>query len=63
MQETKCKQVPFEVIEVWYNDIYTPYTFKPTSNDSELNYAIKIGNEVFLLGDSNQGIHICDFHD
>ena len=31
----KYKVVPFEVVEVWYNDIYTPYV---SSSHSEFSY-------------------------
>lgn len=56
----KSNHVNFEVIEVWYNSIYEPYTYKPTTKQSERHYAIKIGNDVFLLGQENYGIYICD---
>ena len=56
----KYKVVPFEVVEVWYNDIYTPYTLKPTRKDSKKEYAIKIGNTFFQLGDAESSLYICD---
>lgn len=55
------KTVKFEVVELWYNDIYTPYTLVPESEDSTKNYAIKIGDDFFLLGDTNCAIHVCDY--
>ena len=55
------KSVNFEVVELWYNDIYTPYTLVPEGEDSTRNYAIKIGDDFFLLGDENASIHICDY--
>lgn len=54
--------VPFEVVELWYNDIYTPYTITPLSEDSIRNYAIKIGDDFFLLGDTNDAIFVCEYH-
>lgn len=60
MTKKPYKTVDFEVIEIWYNDIYTPYTFKPLSNKSTKEYAIKVGNDVFQLGVSEHGLHICD---
>ena len=39
----KAKTVAFEVVELWCNDIYTPYTMVPESEESVRNYAIKIG--------------------
>ena len=56
----KYKVVPFEVVEIWYNDIYTPYTLKPTRKDSKKEYAIKIGDSFFLLGDPESSLYICD---
>ena len=55
------KSVNFEVVELWYNDIYTPYTLAPESEDSTRNYAIKIGDDFFLLGDTNDAVHVCDY--
>lgn len=57
------KIVPFEVVEIWYNDIYNPYTLKPTRDGSKKEYAIKIGNYFFHLGDPTQSLHICDWED
>ena len=54
------KTVPFEVIEVWYNDAYTPFTFQPISDKSKVHFAIKIADDVFLLGEKGSGLHICD---
>lgn len=56
-----AKAVSFEVVELWYNDIYTPYTMTPESKDSIRNYAIKIGDNFFLLGDTNDAIFVCDY--
>ena len=55
------KTVKFEVVEFWYNDIYTPYTLVPESEDSIRNYAIKIGDDFFLLGDTNDAVFVCDY--
>ena len=60
MTDKAYKTVDFEVIEIWYNDIYTPYTFKPLSNKSTKEYAVKIGDDVFHLGTAGDGLHICD---
>ena len=57
----KAKAVAFEVVELWYNDIYTPYTLVPESEDSVKNYAIKIGDYFFLLGDYYDAIFVCDY--
>ena len=56
----KYKAVPFEVVEIWYNDIYTPYTLQPLSKKSKKEYAIKIGNTFFQLGDAESSLYICD---
>lgn len=48
------------VVVVWYNDIYTPYTLKPTRPDSVKNYAIPVDGLYFLLGDELNSLHICD---
>lgn len=56
--------VPFEVVEIWYNDLYTPYTLLPTREDSVKNYAIRVAGLYFLLGDeNNDSLHICDSED
>lgn len=60
MNKKPYKTVDFEVIEIWYNDIYTPYTFKPLSTESAKEYAVKIGDDVFHLGAAGDGLHICD---
>lgn len=55
MQELNAK-----VVVIWYNDIYTPYTLKPTREDSKKNYAIVVDGLYFLLGDEYNSLHICD---
>ena len=55
------KSVKFEVVEVWRNNSYMPYTLAPENEDSVKNYAIKIGDYFFLLGDYNDAIFICDY--
>lgn len=55
------KSVKFEVVEIWYNNIYNPYTIEPENDNSVKNYAIKIGNDFFLLGDNNTAVTVCDY--
>lgn len=55
------KSVNFEVVEIWYNDIYTPYTLIPENENSVKNYAMKIEDKFFLLGDENAAVYICDY--
>lgn len=55
------KEVDFQVVELWYNDIYTPYTLVPESERSVKNYAIKIGDDFFLLGDTYDAVFVCDY--
>ena len=55
------KSVKFEVVEIWYNGIYNPYTIKPESKNSIKNYAIKVGDNFFLLGDEDAAVYICDY--
>ena len=57
-----CKKVPFEVVTIYTNDIYRPYTITPISCDSAKVYAIKIGTDYFILGEAGRGVHICDLH-
>ena len=57
----KAKAVAFEVVELWYNNSYEPYTMFPGSEESVKNYAIKIGDCFFLLGDYNDAIFVCDY--
>lgn len=57
----KVVSVPFDVVEIWYNDICTPFTLVPQSEFSRKEYAIKIGDEFFHLGESGNGLHICDY--
>ena len=64
------KTVDFEVVEIWYNNIYEPYTLKPSTDqsypgtESVKHYAIKIGHCFYELGEAskNSGLHICDYH-
>ena len=55
------KSVKFEVVEIWYNDIYTPYTLIPENENSVKNYAMKIGDNFFLLGDEDSAVYVCDY--
>ena len=55
------KTVKFDVVELWYNDIYTPYTLIPESKDSIRNYAIKIADDFFLLRDTYDAVFVCDY--
>lgn len=57
----KYKAVPFEVVEIWYNDIYSPYTLRPLLDKSKKEYAIKIGDTFFQLGSPESSLHICDY--
>ena len=59
--QVKAKAVAFEVVELWYNNSYEPLTIAPESEDSVKNYAIKIGDYFFLLGDYNDAIFVCDY--
>lgn len=55
------KKVSFDVVEVWYNDPYTPYTIMPTRKDRRRAFAFKIEEKFFLIGEKDQdSIHICD---
>ena len=55
--------VNFDVVKIYYNDIYDPYTLKPKYEDSREVYAIKIEDEYFILGEKGLGVHICDLGD
>ena len=55
------KSVEFKVVEVWSNNSYLPYTLSPEHEDSVKNYAIKVGDYFFLLGDYNDAIFVCDY--
>ena len=55
--------VNFEVVKMYNNDIYRPYTLKPKYEDSRQVYAIKIEDEYFILGEKGLGVHICDLGD
>ena len=59
--QVKAKAVAFEVVELWRNNSYEPYTLVPESENSVKNYAIKIGDYFFLLGDYNDAIFVCDY--
>lgn len=66
----KYKAVPFEVVEIWYNNIYEPFTLQPIpehshelAKESKKHYAIKIGNDFFELSEAGNGLHICDWID
>lgn len=49
--------------ELLYHNSYEPYTIVPESEDSVKNYAIKIGDYFFLLGDYNDAIFVCDYEE
>ena len=55
--------INFEVVKIYNNDIYHPYTLKPKYEDSRQAYAIKIEDEYFILGEKGLGVHICDLGD
>ena len=57
----KTVSVPFDIVEIWYNDYEAPYTLKPTRKDSKKEYAIKIGENFFPLGGENDSLFICDY--
>ncbi len=65
MSNEKYKSVDFEIVEIWYNDCYTPYTLQPVSECSKKGYAIKIEHEFYLLGESGSSfgdsLFICDY--
>ena len=52
--------VNFEVVKIYNNDIYDPYTLKPKYEDSREVCAIKIEDEYFILGERGEGVYICD---
>ena len=52
--------VNFEVVKIYNNDIYHPYTLKPKYEDSREVYAIKIEDDYFILGERGVCVHICD---
>ena len=66
-------KVDFEVVKIYKNDIYTPYSLKPKNGiytpyslkpkngDSREVYAIKVEGEFFLLGGIGEGVFICGF--
>ena len=55
------KGVDFQVVELWCNSSYEPYTLVPESEDSVKNYAVKIGDYFFLLGDYYDAIFVWDY--
>ena len=55
------KTVNFEVVEIWYNNTYRPFTLDPISEKSIKEYAIKIGDDFFQIGKKGYGLHICDY--
>ena len=64
MSTNKAVSVPFEIVEIWHNGHCTPYTITPKSERSRKEYAIKIGDEFFHLGESGpygNSLFICDY--
>ena len=54
-------KVDFEVVELYYKDGYTGYSLKKPKGEIEtISYGIKIGNDVFLIGDKGNGIWFSD---
>ena len=55
----EAKSVPFDVVEIWYNiSVHHTYTTKPMNEFSVRNFAIKIEDDYFLLGDSSSSIFV-----
>ena len=59
--QINVKAVAFELVELWRNNSYEHYTMVPESEESVKNYAIKIGDDFFLLGDYNDAVFVCDY--
>jgi hypothetical protein len=53
-------KVDFEVVEVYYNNRYMPFTKERTDETTQVHYAIKINDDYFLIGQKNLGVHLCD---
>ena len=54
------QNVEFEVVQIWSNDPYQPYTLNKVSDKSTMIYAIKIDNDYFYLGSKMNALYICD---
>ena len=55
----KAKRVSFDVVEIWCNlSVHYTYTAKPMNEFSVRNFAIKIGDDYFLLGDSSDSVFV-----
>lgn len=56
--------VQFEVVQIYNNHCsYAPYTLKPIDEDSVVMYAVKIGNDYYLLGEKGCGVYLCDYEE
>ena len=56
------KQVDFEVIQIYRNNsIYeTEFSLEPLSKKATQCYCLKIGDDMFFLGDKGNGLHVAE---
>ena len=59
--------ISFEIVKIYYGDIYTGYWTKPIENyelypgnDWTEGYALKINGEYFLLGKVGEGVYVSE---
>jgi hypothetical protein len=58
----KPKSVKFDVVQIWDNQGTNPYTIQK-KHGSVKAYAIRIGDDFFLLGTSDDAIYIDDLEE
>ena len=53
----------FELVKIYMNDVYCPYTLSPRFADSREVYAIKVEGEYFVLGEKGSSVYIGDLEE
>jgi hypothetical protein len=56
----KPKSVKFDVVQIWDNGPTIPYTIKKNKPDAVKAYAIRIGDDFFLIGTIDDYVYIDD---
>lgn len=54
------KKMDFEVVQIWENHSYLPFTLNKESNKSTKVYCIKVDGLYFPLGGKDDSLFICD---
>ena len=54
------KILDFQIVQIWYNDLYTGHSKEKLTPNAKQVYAIKIGEMFFLLGEEHNSVYMAD---